>query len=227
MSATQEYGRAFSLWRSSCHADWEAYCGHQFVTSLGDGTLPRRAFLHYLVQDYIFLKHFSRAWGLAIAKADSLAEMSACATTVNLLLNQEMQLHEGICAAEGITEQLAIAEEAPANLAYTRFVLDAGYSGDFTDLLAALAPCVLGYGEIGARLARTATSGTYADWIATYAGSDYQEGCHEVGALIDNALTSRFGERFETLPIWQQLSGRFTTATRLEVGFWDMGLAGA
>ena len=41
------------------------------------------------------------------------------------------------------------AEEALGNLAYTRYVLEAGFSGDFLDLMAALAPCVLGYGEIG------------------------------------------------------------------------------
>ena len=52
--------------------------------------------------------------------------------------------------------------------------LDAGHSGDFLDLMAALAPCVLGYGEIGARLADAAGDTPYADWIATYAGAEYQ-----------------------------------------------------
>ena len=36
-------------------------------------------------------------------------------------------------------KQIEAAEEAPENLAYTRYVLETGYSGDFLDLLAALA----------------------------------------------------------------------------------------
>lgn len=224
MTSQPEYGRAFALWRAASGADWRAYTDHEFVTTLADGTLPKQSFLNYLVQDYIFLKHFSRAWGLAIAKADTLAEMSICAETVNLLLNTEMKLHEELCAAEGISDQLQTAQEAQENLAYTRYVLDAGYSGEFVDLMASLAPCVLGYGEIGARMVQTARSDVYRDWINTYAGDDYQSGCAQIGVLIDQALLARYGENFEALPIWQSLTQRFKTATRLEVGFWDMGL---
>ena len=117
---------------------------------------------------------------------------------------------------------LHATEEAPAALAYTRYVLEAGYSGDFLDLMAALAPCVLGYGEIGARLA--GSTGPYADWCATYGGQDYQALCRDVGALIDGALIHRLGADWPNLPRAQSLAARFATATRLEVGFWDMGL---
>jgi thiaminase (transcriptional activator TenA) len=66
--------------------------------------------------------------------------------------------------------ELEATPEAAENLAYTRYVLEAGYSGDFLDLMAALAPCVLGYGEIGARLAAEAGETPYRGWIDTYAG---------------------------------------------------------
>lgn len=222
-----DYGRAFAAWRAEA-PDWDGYVRHRFVECLGDGTLPRAAFLHYLVQDYVFLVHFSRAWALAVVKAETLDEMKACAATVDALVNHEMQLHVRTCTAAGIGEDaLADAEEAAGNLAYTRYVLEAGFSGDFLDLMAALAPCVLGYGEIGARLAGQASSTTYGDWIATYAGQDYQKVCRDVGALIDGALARRLGPDFGSSPRWPRLTERFATATRLEVGFWDMGLAGA
>lgn len=38
--------------------------------------------------------------------------------------------------------------EARATLAYTRYVLDTGNRGDLLDLHVALAPCLVGYGEI-------------------------------------------------------------------------------
>ena len=55
-----------------------------------------------------------------------------------------------MCKKYGISKfDLENADEENANIAYTRYVLELGYSGDFLDLLSALAPCVLGYGEIG------------------------------------------------------------------------------
>lgn len=217
-----DYGRAFTLWRDAA-PQWHAYTHHPFVEGLRTGTLPRAAFLHYLRQDYVFLIHFARAWALVAAKADTLAEMQAASATLHGLAHVEMPLHIRICAQAGITaEALEQTEEAAANLAYTRYVLEAGYSGDILDLLAALAPCVLGYGAIGARLA--GSGGPYQDWIDTYAGADYQQLCHEVGALIDHAVERRLGAGWASLPRAATLSARFATATRLEVGFWDMAI---
>lgn len=226
----QEYESAtFAGWRTEAGDDWQAYVDHPFVRGLGDGTLPRPAFLHYLVQDYIFLVHFSRAWALGVVKSASLEEMKVCAGTVNALVNEEMQLHIGICREAGIDEgQLYAASEEVENLAYTRFVMDAGLSGDFLDLMAALTPCVFGYGEIGSRLAQQAAGNTpYRDWIDTYAGGDYQELCVTIGAMLDRAAHARLGEKPQDNPRWKGLCKTFARASRLEAGFWDMGLRGA
>lgn len=223
--AASGYGRTFALWRAAAGPAWDAYTRHAFVEGLGNGALPRAAFLHYLRQDYVFLFHFARAWALAAAKAETLGEMRLAAATVAGLAEGEMGLHVALCAREGIDKAALIAtEEAPENLAYTRYVLEAGYSGDYLELLAALAPCVLGYGEIGARLAREAGETPYREWIDTYAGGGYQAVCRDVGALIDGAVERRLGPGFATLPRAGRLAERFATATRLEIGFWDMGL---
>ena len=220
-----EYGNSLAAWRKATGAAWQDYVCHGFVTELGSGALPKSAFLHYLVQDYLFLIHFSRAWALAVTKADDVAEMRACAATVNALVNDEISLHIRICAAAGFDEAtLFSATEETANLAYTRYVLDAGHSGDFLDLMAALAPCVLGYGEIGARLLAEGHDAAYADWIETYGGEDYQQVCRDVGTLIDDAVLRRLGDHPTKSPRWAGLCQRFATATRLEAGFWQMGL---
>ncbi len=220
-----DYGSTFGKWRAAAGETWPAYTRHAFVEGMRNGSLPRAAFLHYLVQDYIFLIHFSRAWALAVTKAETIEEMRLCAGTVNALIDEEMKLHIGICAEAGISEaDLARAEERTENLAYTRYVMDAGHSGDFLDLLAALAPCVMGYGEIGARLKAEAAETPYQDWIDTYASDDYQGVCAAVAELIDGAVARRLGDAPENTPRWAALCDRFTVATRLEVGFWDMGL---
>lgn len=221
---TPDYGKTFALWREGAAGPWHDYTHHAFVEGLGDGTLPRAAFLHYLIQDYVFLVHFSRAWSLAVVKSETIEEMKVCAGTVDALVNHEMSLHVKICAAEAIDEAtLFSATEAVENLAYTRYVMDAGLQGDFLDMMAALAPCVMGYGEIGLRLAGAKASDTpYDDWITTYADPGYQSLCASVGAMIDAAVVARVGD-LSTAPRARALQDRFTMATQLEVGFWQMG----
>lgn len=221
-----KYGEAFSAWRERSKS-WHAYVTHDFVEGLRRGDLPRSAFLHYLRQDYVFLVHFSRAWALAVAKAETLEEMKTASATVNALVNEEMRLHVQTCAAEGISEEELFATvEAQENLAYTRYVLEAGYSGDFLDLMATLAPCVMGYGEIGVRLLPEVDGNQYADWIQVYGGQEYQELCENVGSLIDAAMARRIGADYMNSPRWVDLSEKFETATSLEVGFWRMGFRG-
>ncbi len=220
-----DYGKAFALMRDAAQEPWRDYTRHAFVEGMKDGTLPCEAFLHYLRQDYVFLIHFSRAWALAVVKSETYEEMLAASRTVNGLISEEMKLHIGVCETEGISQaELFATPERHENLAYTRFVLEAGHSGDLLDLLAALVPCVMGYGEIGARLASEASSETYRDWINTYAGEDYQGTCEAVGELLDSTLTRRIGADFEASPRWDRLCKTFRTATELEVNFWQMGL---
>ena len=224
---TAGYGDVFEQWRDGCQRIWSAYTRHAFVAGLGDGSLPREAFLRYLRQDYVFLIHFSRAWALAVVKAGSLAEMTMASSLVNALINEEMKLHVGVCAAAGIdADELERTVELPQNTAYTRYVLEAGFSGDFLDLMAALAPCVMGYGEIGARLQVEHTSPAYTDWIDTYAHPEYQRLCVDLGGLIDKAVHDRLGVAYRQTGKWTGLARHFEIATALERDFWDMGLNG-
>ena len=185
------------------------------------------AFLHYLKQDYVFLVHFSRAWSMGVVKSETLEEMKVCAGTVDALVNHEMALHVQTCAEAGIDEETLFAtREEIENLAYTRFVLDAGLQGDFLDLVAALAPCCFGYAEIGLRLAEEAAEGT----PYTRTGSppiqvlSSKRPCRRLEPCLTPQSSGALGPDFLNSPRWAALQDRFTTATRLEVGFWDMGL---
>ncbi len=203
---------------------WRAYTEHEFVAGLGDGSLPEDAFKYYLKQDYLFLIHFARAYSLAAYKADNLDDMKSALATAAALTDTEMSLHVEYCKGWGISEaEMQAVEEAPANMAYTRYVLERGMSGDILDLYAALAPCVIGYGEIGERLmndpATKKDGNPYLPWIEMYGGSEYLDVMHAAIAQLDRLAESRFnGARFE------DLSKTFRQATLLEVDFWQMGL---
>jgi len=203
---------------------WGAYTRHQFVLSLAAGDLPEACFRRYLVQDYLFLLHFARAWGLAVYKSDTLPEMRRAQRLVAATLDVEIGLHIDYCRGWGLSEAaIAALPEAPATIAYTRFVLDRGLAGDRLDLEVALAPCIIGYAVIAAeqtRDSRTRLDGNpYREWLEMYAGPDYQGLAREAETALDDQFARRGGEgRFASL------AANFVLAARLEADFWQMGL---
>ena len=144
----------FERLKTAASAEWRAYTEHPFTEGLADSSLPEAAFRHYLVQDYLFLIEFARAYALAVYKSPTLADMREAAGGISAILDVEMNLHVKLCAGWGLSEaDLEQAAPATEMLAYTRYVLDAGMRGDLLALKVALAPCVIGYAEIATRLA--------------------------------------------------------------------------
>jgi thiaminase/transcriptional activator TenA len=212
--------------RAANAADWAAYTGHGFVRGLSDGTLPESCFRHYLMQDYLFLIHFARAHALAGYKAETLEDIRMATRAAAAISDTEMGLHVAYCAERGITEaDMQAAPEGVATMAYTRYVMERGMAGDLLDLYAALAPCVLGYAEIGLCLAAdpaTRRDGNpYASWIEMYSGEDYQQVARDMAAFIE-LLAQRRGAEARL----DSLVRTFGEATRLEAAFWQQGLDG-
>jgi thiaminase/transcriptional activator TenA len=214
----------FDRLRHDAGPDWHDYAEHEFVHGLSRGTLAPAAFRYYLEQDYLFLIQFARAYALAAFKADTVEDMRAAAETMRLILEVEMKMHAKYCAGWGLTEQaMAARPEDEANMAYTRYVLERGLAGDALDLHVALAPCVVGYGVIGTALERdpdTLRAGNpYAEWIAMYAGAEYQAIARAATEQLDRLWARRGNEAR-----YQALRETFRAACRLETSFWQMGL---
>ena len=118
---------------------------------------------------------------------------------------------------------LASEPEAVETLNYTRYVLDVGHTGDALELLTALMPCVAGYAEIGLTLlhdpATRFEGNPYAAWIENYGDEAYLAGVRSSLSLFETLARQRAGEQR-----FNPLAAIFTTATRLEAAFWQMGL---
>ena len=90
---------------------------------------------------------------MAAYKSETVADIRAASTMLARIVD-ETSMHLRYCEGWGLTPaQVEAMPEAKANMAYTRFVLEAGMAGDLLDLCVALAPCVVGYAEIGQELA--------------------------------------------------------------------------
>ncbi len=216
----------FDRLKEAAAADWQSYVDHDFVRRMGAGTLPQEAFRTYLVQDYLFLIQFARAYALATYKSRTLTDMKVAQAGLAAILD-EMDLHVRLCGRWGLSpDDIEAAPEHQATVAYTRFVLDCGSAGDLLDLHVALAPCVIGYAEIGRNLASNGIDALgehpYREWIAEYAGEAYQgvaaAARRHLGDLAARAMTER---RFT------ELAALFGKASRLEADFWQIGLDAA
>ncbi len=210
--------------KTACQKDWQDYTQHEFVSQLGAGTLPQPVFRHYLQQDYLFLIHFARAYALAVYKSRNMAELRHSFDGLKMIVDVELGLHVDYCRQWGISEEeLTRLPEAKATLAYTRYVLDTGSRGDLLDMHVALAPCLVGYGEIVNWLndqsdTRRGEENPFDAWIAMYESDDFQAAMRDEVNWLDARLSTVTDERFD------ELVTIFSNATRLEIDFWQMGL---
>jgi thiaminase/transcriptional activator TenA len=213
----------FERLKAAASAEWRAYTEHPFTNGMADGSLAEAAFRHYLVQDYLFLIEFARAYALSVYKAPKLADMREAAAGLSTILDVEMKLHVKLCAGWGLSpDDLEQAAPAIEMLAYTRYVLDTGMRGDLLALQVALAPCVIGYAEIAAGLAARpdacVATNPYRVWIEEYAGAAYQEVAAKARAHLD-----RLADLYATPAREAELVTILKEATRLETDFWEMG----
>ena len=61
---------------------------HPFPKGLGAGTMPMNCFLHFLEQDYHFLKGYARTASLTAYKTANLEEMAASIVIVDAILKE-------------------------------------------------------------------------------------------------------------------------------------------
>src|SRR3954468_3229078 len=213
----------FERLKTAASVEWGAYPEDPFTNGLADGSLSEAAFRHYLVQDYLFLIEFARAYALAVYKSPDLAGMREATAGLSAIIDVEMKLHVKLCADWGLSpDDLERTPPAVETLAYTRYVLDTGMRGDLLALKVALAPCVIGYAEIATRLAAHPgaldATNPYSIWISEYAGAAYQEVAAKACAHLD-----ALADRYVTPAREAELGVIFREATRLEAEFWEMG----
>jgi len=214
----------FDRLKAAAPTEWASYVDHSFVRQMGQGSLPETAFRTYLVQDYLFLIQFARAWALAAYKSRRPSDIRAAQAGLAAILD-ETDLHVRLCARWGLSKaDIEAAPEHQATVAYTRFVLDGGAAGDLRDLHVALSPCVIGYAEIGRALSPDGVAALgdhpYREWIGEYAGEGYQGVAAAARLHLDElAARSMTEQRFT------ELVAIFAQASRLEADFWQMGLA--
>ena len=198
---------------------WDAQLEHPFVRGLAEGTLEEERFKRWVLQDYLYLKEFSRIFAWAAAKTERLDSRGWYASVLDLTLNTEMELHRTYAARFDITaSELEEQDLWPTTRAYTDFLVRCAADGDMPTLLSALLPCAWGYHYVGTALAQEGRppDQRYADWIDQYASQEFGDAAQWLREELDreaSAVDTRQRHR---------LKETFLTSSRYEWMFWEM-----
>jgi thiaminase (transcriptional activator TenA) len=192
---------------------------HPFITGLTDGTLPAESFAFYVTQDALYLREYARALAAVASRAPTAEATAMFARHAADAIAVELELHASLLAELGIPGESARgAEPAPANLAYTSYLLATVRGGSYAEGVGAVLPCYWIYWEVGKELLlRGSPDPRYQRWIDTYSGPEFGEVVAAVIAETDRIAPGlSAGER--------ALVGRhFRATSRYEFMFWDMG----
>lgn len=206
--------------RAAADGVWRACLEHPFVRGIGDGTLPADRFRYFMIQDYLYLLDYARVFAMGVIRARDPEQMRFFAANVGTILEGEMNIHRAYMQRLGIAdEQVRAAQPAPANRAYTGYMLAVAEAGTPADIVAAILACSWSYAEIGQALASlpgAAEHPLYGEWIRGYASEDY--------AATNAALMARMEKLAEGLDEdgLARLTAIFVECSRYELGFWDM-----
>jgi len=201
---------------------WTGLHAHPFLSELARGTLPLEKFRFFLEQDIMYLPDFARCIATGAAKSATEAELGFFArqldSTINLELPNQYRVLDEVCRL-GAADRGGALGKAPANVAYTSFMLSVAAQGGPLEIMAAILPCAWSYAEIAGRLAdEIADHPVYRDWVGFYTTDEVLGLVGQLRHSFDEmAVQAGPGPRTR-----RRLAEIFTTSSRLEGAFWEM-----
>jgi thiaminase (transcriptional activator TenA) len=201
---------------------WAGLHAHPFLSELARGVLPLEKFRFFIEQDILYLPDFARCIAMGAAKSGTEAELAFFAEqldgTINLELPNQYRVLDRVCRL-GAADRGGALGKAPANVAYTSFLLGVAGQGGPLEIMAAILPCAWSYVEIAGRLAgELADHPVYRDWVGFYLAEEVLGLVRQMRDGFDQ-MAVRAGPGPE---LRRRLAEIFATSSRLEGAFWDM-----
>jgi thiaminase (transcriptional activator TenA) len=192
----------------------------QFLLDLFEGTLPRKKFARYLIQDYYYLVKFAQAMAMATARGEDLFALKVFAEHLRITVDLEMPRVWKMMTRFGVRKTtLEKIPPMPATIAYTDFLFNTCSNCTSAEVVGAIYPCNFSYRIIGKKI-RPALRTHYNVPDSHISFSLYQKKIFRESAANTLEILSRgvsAGSReFET-----KILEKFYTATKFERQFWD------
>jgi len=196
---------------------FDGILNHRFIVGLTDGTLSVDCFKHYVVQDALYLREYSKALALLAAKAPRDDWIVTFADHAKIAIVTERALHDSFFKEWGLREEeVYLTPMSPTNTAYTSYLTSTVLLRSFHEALGAMLPCYWIYLEVGKRLEKEGSPNQlYRRWIATYSSREFESVTKVVLNIMDDVAESLNGEEKTSV------LKRFRTTSIFEYLFWD------
>jgi len=208
--------------RDRCDRIWAGLRAHPFLSELARGTLPLDRFRFFIEQDLLFLPAFARCLALGAAKSASDADLEFFTRQLDGIIKLEIPSNRRLLAqvvSLGAEDRGGARGMAPANVAYTSFLLATAAAGGPLEITAAILPCSWSYIEIATSLKdEIAEHPVYSDWVAFYLQQEEADLVQNMRETFDDM--TRDGVVSDEKR--DQLAGIFLMSSRLEGRFWEM-----
>jgi thiaminase/transcriptional activator TenA len=221
MDITKEQAFSGRL-RERCDNIWAGLHAHPFLRELARGVLPLDAFRFFIEQDLLFLPEFARCMAMGAAKSQGPDELEFFTRQLDGILSLEIPSNRRLLdqvTALGAQDRGGSLGMAPANLAYTSFLLATAAAGGPLEILAAILPCSWSYVEIADGLKdEIAEHPVYSDWVGFYLQDTEAELVVNMRETFDDMIReAAVSDRKR-----RQLAEIFMMSSRLEGMFWEM-----
>lgn len=185
-----------------------------FVMELADGTLPLDKFRFYMAQDSLYLEHFGRSLALIGARAHDVKDTLTYLTFAKNAIIVENELHVSYFKDFDVTDKGILQ---PSCHHYTHFLKSTAALEAVEVAMAATLPCFWIYKKVGDHIYRSknTSNNPYRKWIETYGGEEF-------GIAVNKAIDCCDAVAAATTDnIRDKMTEAFTSATILELDFWD------
>lgn len=200
---------------------WDKYVDHPFVKQIGDGSLPKEKFEKYLIQDYLYLKEYSKVFCMGVIKAKTMDEMRFFYKSIKGTMEDETAVHIEYLKKFGIKEtEIESMDMNLVTTSYISYMQALALTGDLEDIVATTLPCTWSYNYIGKYLkdeySDCLEGNYYKEWIDTYASEGYCQFTQEWIEYIDLLCADITEEKKESI------KEIFIKSSLYELEFWNM-----
>src|SRR5215472_8975016 len=127
--------------RAQCDRIWAGLHAHPFLGELARGTLPLDRFRFFIEQDLLFLPAFARCMAMGAAKSVSEADLEFFTRQLDGIIRLEIPSNRRLLdqvISLGAEDRGGARGMAPANVAYTSFLLATAAGGGVPEITAAI-----------------------------------------------------------------------------------------
>jgi hydroxymethylpyrimidine/phosphomethylpyrimidine kinase len=180
---------------------WDRYTKHIFANKLVNQTLVQKSFDFYIEQDYYYLLVYFDA----IKKLAEFPNAAQCFKPIADGVKLELEHHE--------KSNNTKIKPSKATIRYIDYLKNLIKNGSYEELLIAIAPCLVGYYELGIYInsLKICENNRYIDWIKLYQDDDYKKSSDACTDLVNGLQNYNF----------EKLNAIFSKAIKLEIAFFD------